>query len=98
MCDGPAARHVAPYRDHSWLAPSQMEYPVTKKHSATPPSLDSAHHADDAHLPAPHLNTPHPVVTSVAAEHLNDRMHLAAKPNDGEPLSHRNRGKAGRKG
>jgi len=71
---------------------------VTKKHSATPPTPESAPHVGSAHVPVPHLNAPHPVVTSAAAEHLNDRMHLAAKPNEGEPLSHRNRGKAGRKG
>lgn len=71
---------------------------MTKKHAATAPSPESVSHVEPAHVPAPKINAPHPVVTSAAAEHLNDRMHLAAKPNEGEPLSHRNRGKAGRKG
>jgi hypothetical protein len=43
-------------------------------------------------------HTAHEAVTSHAAVLLNDRMHLAAKPNKGEPLPHRNRSKAGRKG
>lgn len=40
----------------------------------------------------------HAAVSSPAAVLRNDRMKLAAKPNAGEPLSHRNRSKAGRKG
>ncbi len=40
----------------------------------------------------------HPPVVSPAFEHANDRMKLAAKPNDGQPLMHRDRAKAGRKG
>lgn len=45
-----------------------------------------------------HQHPKHNPVTSPAAVLKNDRMHLAAKPNAGEPLSHRNRSKAGRKG
>jgi len=41
---------------------------------------------------------PHEAIVSQAAELKNERMHLAAKPNKGQPLSHRNRAKAGRKG
>lgn len=41
---------------------------------------------------------PHSDVTSPAFVHANDRMKLASKPNDGQPLAHRDRGKAGRKG
>jgi hypothetical protein len=43
-------------------------------------------------------HTAHEAATSHAAVLLNARMQLAAKPNTGEPLSHRNRSKAGRKG
>lgn len=62
-----------------------------------PPTEHPPHH-EHTEAPAPHVTAPHPVVTSPAAEHLNDRMALAAEPNAGEPLAHRNRGKAGRKG
>ena len=48
--------------------------------------------------PVPPETEPHNEVVSPAFVHINDRMKLAAKPNDGEPLSHRDRGKAGRKG
>ena len=44
------------------------------------------------------LDSPVAAVTSHDAVRLNERMHLAAQPNKGEPLSHRNRSKAGRKG
>ena len=71
---------------------------MTKKQTVTPTHSAPAPHVEHADVPVPHLSEPHPVVTSPAAEHLNDRMHLAAKPNAGEPLSHRNRSKAGRKG
>jgi hypothetical protein len=46
----------------------------------------------------PLTTEPHHDVKSPAFEHANDRMKLAAEPNDGEPLSHRDRAKAGRKG
>lgn len=48
--------------------------------------------------PVPPTTEPHHDVTSPAFDHANDRMKLAAAPNDGQPLSHRDRGKAGRKG
>jgi hypothetical protein len=48
--------------------------------------------------PAPQETAPHPHVTSPGVEHAMDRMKHAARPNDAEPLSHRDRGKAGRKG
>lgn len=41
---------------------------------------------------------PHGDVSSPSVDHAIDRMKLASKPNDGQPLSHRDRGKAGRKG
>ena len=50
--------------------------------------------ADHAEKPT----EPHTDVTSPAFVHANDRMKLASKPNDGQPLAHRDRGKAGRKG
>ncbi len=65
------------------------------------PKKPPAKHADppeSREIPAPPDSAPRADVTSSAALHLNDRMALAAKPNDGQPLSHRNRGKAGRKG
>lgn len=72
---------------------------MTKKPAPTTlPPLEHPPHLEHHEAPAPHVAEPHPVVTSPAAEHLNDRMALAAKPNAGEPLSHRNRSKAGRKG
>lgn len=55
-------------------------------------------HSESHHVPAPAESAPHPDVASSAAVHLNDRMKLASKPNAGQPLSHRDRGKAGRKG
>lgn len=51
-----------------------------------------------ASTPAPIETEPHPKVHSPAVDHERERMKNAAKPNDAEPLSHRNRGKAGRKG
>lgn len=50
--------------------------------------------ADHAEKPS----EPHTDVTSEAFVHANDRMKLASKPNEGQPLAHRDRGKAGRKG
>ena len=49
-------------------------------------------------IPVPPDLEPHHDVSSPDFEHDNDRMKLAAKPNNGQPLSHRDRGKAGRKG
>lgn len=71
-----------------------------KKKSVTPIAPPPAVAAPPiAHAPtATPENASHGVVSSPAAVHLNDRMALAAKPNEGQPLSHRNRGKAGRKG
>jgi hypothetical protein len=64
---------------------------MTKKHAPLPvPALGSS--------PAPQKAEPHHDVTSPAFDHANDRMKLAAEPNSGQPLSHRDRGKAGRKG
>ena len=72
---------------------------MTKKKASIPaPVLEHLPQLDHQETPAPPSTEPHPVVTSPAAEHLNDRMALAAKPNAGEPLAHRNRSKAGRKG
>lgn len=54
-----------------------------------------------SHAPVPPkvaAHEPHTDITSPAAVHANDRMKLSSKPNDGQPLSHRDRGKAGRKG
>lgn len=72
---------------------------MTKKKSSTPvPVLEHPPQPEHQDAPVPQSTEPEPVVTSQAAEHLNDRMALAAKPNGGEPLSHRSRSKAGRKG
>lgn len=72
---------------------------MTRKKAPTPlPQLGHPPHLEHHEAPAPHSTEPHPIVTSPAAEHLNDRMALAAKPNAGEPLGHRSRSKAGRKG
>lgn len=72
---------------------------MTKKQTSTPlPVLEHPPHLEHQEAPAPQSTEPHPVVTSQAAEHLNDRMALASKPNDGEPLGYRNRSKTGRKG
>jgi len=71
---------------------------VAKKQIVPPMPAAPMPQVAHAEAPAPHHAEPHPIVTSPAAEHLNDRMHLAAKPNAGEPLAHRNRSKAGRKG
>ena len=49
-------------------------------------------------IPVPPDSEPHHDVASPDFERDNERMKLAAKPNDGQPLAHRNRGKAGRKG
>ncbi|MFA6167411.1 MAG: hypothetical protein WC700_12410 [Gemmatimonadaceae bacterium] len=66
---------------------------MTKKHAPVPSPLPEA----DA-SPVPPKSEPYHDVTSTAFDHANDRMKLAAEPNDGQPLSHRDRGKAGRKG
>lgn len=76
---------------------------MTKKQAPTPlpplePPFEHPPHLETDEAPVPHSTEPHTVVTSPAAEQLNDRMALAAKPNDGEPLAHRSRSKAGRKG
>jgi len=72
---------------------------MTKKKASIPaPVLVHTPQLEHQEAPAPPITEAHPLVTSQAAEHLNDRMALAAKPNAGEPLSHRNRSKAGRKG
>jgi len=49
-------------------------------------------------IPVPADSEPHHDVSSPDFERANERMEKAAKPNDGQPLSHRDRGKAGRKG
>ena len=66
---------------------------MPKKHTPSPPELP-----EHDTTPAPPETEPHHDVSSPAFEHANDRMKLAAEPNDGEPLSHRDRAKAGRKG
>lgn len=55
-------------------------------------------HLEPDSSPVPPSTEPHHDVTSTTFDHANDRMKLAAEPNDGQPLSHRDRGKAGRKG
>ena len=50
------------------------------------------------HAPVPSKTDPHHAATTATFDHANDRMKLAAEPNDGQPLAHRDRGKAGRKG
>lgn len=72
---------------------------MTKKKASTPvPVLEHPPQLEHQEVPAPQSTVPHPVVTSQAAVHLKDRMALASKPNAGEPLGHRSRSKAGRKG
>ncbi|MDP1892206.1 MAG: hypothetical protein Q8K55_15050 [Gemmatimonadaceae bacterium] len=66
---------------------------MTKKHTPLPTPLPEA-----VPSPVPPKTEPHHDVTSTTFDHANDRMKLAAEPNAGEPLSHRNRAKAGRKG
>ena len=66
---------------------------MTKKHTPVPSPLPE-HGAP----PVPPTTEPHHDVSSPAFDHANDKMKLAAEPNDGEPLSHRDRAKAGRKG
>lgn len=70
---------------------------MSKSHAAAPP-------ADSAFVPpsvapetSPHIE-PHTDITTPAFIHRQDQMKHAAKPNEGQPLSHRDRGKAGRKG
>lgn len=66
---------------------------MTKKHA---PEKSTLTEPDTRPVPPP--TGPHHDVTSPAFDHANDRMKLAAEPNDGQPLAHRDRGKAGRKG
>lgn len=72
---------------------------MTRKQAPTPlPPLEHPPHLEHQEALAPQSSESHREVTSPAAEHLNDRMALASKPNAGEPLGHRSRSKAGRKG
>ena len=66
---------------------------MTKKHAPlqSPP-------VEPGPSPVAQRSEPHHDVTSSTFDHANDRMKLAAEPNDGQPLAHRDRGKAGRKG
>ena len=66
---------------------------MSKKHAPAPSPLPAADTG-----PVPPTSEPHHDVTSTTFEHANDRMKLASEPNDGQPLAHRDRGKAGRKG
>lgn len=66
---------------------------MTKKHAPVQPPRPEP----DTN-PALSKSKPHHDVTSPTFDHANDRMKLAAEPNDGQPLAHRDRGKAGRKG
>lgn len=70
---------------------------MPKKHAAVPPKVAALAPTSVAPETEPR-HPPHTDVSSPAFVHANDRMKLAAKPNDGQPLSHRDRGKAGRKG
>ena len=66
---------------------------MTKKHAPVPSPI--AEPGPSAVAPK---SEPYHDVTSTTFDHANDRMKLAAEPNDGQPLAHRDRGKAGRKG
>ncbi|MHB1096512.1 MAG: hypothetical protein ACYC3F_10115 [Gemmatimonadaceae bacterium] len=66
---------------------------MTKKHAPVPSPLPEAETS-----PVTPKHEPYHDVTSTTFDHANDRMKLAAEPNDGQPLAHRDRGKAGRKG
>lgn len=66
---------------------------MLKKHAPVPSPIPV-----NGAIPVPTDAEPHHDVSSPDFVHANDRMKLAAKPNDGQPLSHRDRGKAGRKG
>ena len=70
---------------------------MPKRHPLAPPT--GAAFAPPAVPPekATHLE-PHTDITSPDFVHRNDQMKHATKPNEGQPLSHRDRGKAGRKG
>ena len=70
-----------------------LEFAMTKKHAAVQSPI-----AEPGPSPEPQKSEPHHDVTSTTFDHANDRMKLAAEPNDGQPLAHRDRGKAGRKG
>jgi len=69
----------------------------SKKTPAAPTTVPDDHDVtpSDVIEEATQANTE---VTSPEAEQLNERMKLASKPNDGQPLAHRNRSKAGRRG
>lgn len=66
---------------------------MTRKHAPVQPTI-----TEPDPSPVPPNTEPHHDVTSTTFDHANDRMKLAAEPNDGQPLAHRDRGKAGRKG
>jgi hypothetical protein len=68
---------------------------MSRKTAQVPPPAVNPEHGT-APVP-PHPETHHDV-SSPAAVHANDRKKLATKRNDAQPLSHRDRGKAGRKG
>lgn len=62
---------------------------MPKKHAPVPSPAEPS---------TPPKSEPYHDVTSTTFDHANDRMKLAAEPNGGQPLAHRDRGKAGRKG
>jgi hypothetical protein len=66
---------------------------MTKKHAPVQSPL-----AGPVPGPVPPKTEPYHDVTSTTFDHANDRMKLAAEPNGAQPLAHRDRGKAGRKG
>lgn len=74
---------------------------MPKSHAPVPPKVAALAPTSVVPETVPHHEPhrePHTDITSPAAVHANDRMKLASKPNGGQPLSHRDRGKAGRKG
>jgi hypothetical protein len=71
---------------------------MAKKPAPTAPARSASGLPLHGTIPVPFADEPHHHITSPDVVHDNDRMKRASKPNDGEPLSHRNRGKAGRKG
>lgn len=71
---------------------------MPKKAAPTSPARSASAPPPHGTIPVPFADEPHHDITSPDVVQDNDRMKLASKPNDGQPLSHRNRGKAGRKG
>ena len=81
---------------HAWPFAFQLRHResfMPKKHVPLHPTL-----AGHSTIPVQPDSEVHHDITSPDVVHANDRMKLAAKPNDGQPLSHRDRAKTGRKG